>query len=407
MFQENINEIELSILFIMLSKHEQRDYIFEHTDELFFTDLLNRKIFRTAKSLYDKGEDFDNVIIYEKNRTSEMNERLTEIIIGTVASTPLLKNYCKVLFDNHLAVRIKSATTTEEFEAIEKLKQQYVFDDIKIKHISEGIVHFRENYEKRMGKAMFTGFNNFDNCIGSFMGGDYIALGGSTGAGKTTIALNFAKQLCIQDKNVLYFSLEMPIEQLTNRFCCMIKGLSAKKYRDFGFSEEELKIYEKGLEELKEWNLNVVCDYNLTTEKMEFYIRQHKNVDFVILDYLGLMQGYNNKSLYEKSTILSRKIKCIATELDIPILVLVQLNRSNSNRQDKRPILSDIRESGAIEQDADYVIFAYREGLYDQSIPLTDLDLIIAKNRHGENSKIIKFDYELSTQNIREKFNVF
>ena len=99
--------------------------------------------------------------------------------------------------------------------------------------------------------------------------------------------------------------------------------------------------------------------------------------------------------------MLSRKIKCLATEFNIPILVLVQLNRNLKERADKRPILSDIRESGAIEQDADFVLFAHRECLYGTA-PNNEIDIIIAKNRHGDNNKIVKLRFDLETQNISD-----
>lgn len=401
MLTNNINEIELNLLAVMLLKEEKRAYIFENTQKEFFKDITNRQIYQTARELFENDEYFDNVIIYEKIKTKTVNERLIEILTDTLALTPLIKNYCKILFDNYLQELIKNAKSKKDFEQIQELKNKYTFDDVKVKHISEGITDFKAEYERKAQSSVMTAYHDLDKCIGSFMGGDYIALGGSTGTGKTSIALNLARQFCMFDKNVLYFSLEMPIEQLTNRFVCMLQGLSSKKFRNFGFNALELQRYEKGLEELKQWNLNVVCDYNLTIEKMEMYIKQQKKVDFVILDYLGLLNGYNNKSLYEKSTLLSRKIKCLATEFNIPILVLVQLNRNLKERADKRPILSDIRESGAIEQDADFVLFAHRECLYG-SAPNNEIDIIIAKNRHGDNNKIVKLRFDLETQNISD-----
>ena len=150
----------------------------------------------------------------------------------------------------------------------------------------------------------------------------------------------------------------------------------------------------------------VLCDYNLTVEKLKVYAQEQKKtgLDFIIIDYLGLLNGYNNKGLYEKSTIISRKLKLLATELDIPILVLVQLNRSLKDRADKRPILSDIRESGAIEQDADYVLFAHREYVYTQDESMiNDLEILIAKNRHGLSDVCCNLHFNLETQEITDK----
>jgi replicative DNA helicase len=211
----------------------------------------------------------------------------------------------------------------------------------------------------------------------------------------------------MQDKTVLYFSLEMPLDQLQNKFVCIQEKLNANKYRSFGFNLVEMGKYLEGLQGLKQWNLYTVCDFNLTPEKMRAYIEKQKKkkLDFVILDYLGLMSGYANKSNYERITLFSRKIKLMAGEFNVPILVLVQLNRDLKQRQDKRPVLSDIRESGAIEQDSDFVLFAHREGYYDRSKPQNDFNLIVAKNRHGEANRILDFDFDLETQTISEKWS--
>ena len=137
---------------------------------------------------------------------------------------------------------------------------------------------------------------------------------------------------------------------------------------------------------------------------MHTYLQKgkEKGLNFAIIDYLGLINGYESKTLYEKTTLISRRIKQYAGEFDIPILVLVQLNRDLKNRQEKRPQLSDIRESGAIEQDSDFVLFAHREGYYNQEVSQNELEIIIAKNRHGANNKIVKLNFDLNTQLITE-----
>lgn len=398
------NGIEENILNILFNHKEKQGFIVENLKKEFFTDAINGMIFEEAQKLYLKGEEIDSIIICENLKKEAVYTRITEILINNFAVSAQISKYCKILFNNHVQKLIQSAKSNEDFEYINELKNHYLFEEDKILHISAECEEFDKNYEKLQKTTVFTYYQPLDDCIGSFMGGDYIALGGSTGIGKTAIALNFSRQVCMQDRTVLYFSLEMPLKQLQNRFVCMNENISATKYRSFGLNLVEMQKYKQGLLNLKQWNLNVVCDFDLTPEKMRIYIQEQskKRLDFVVLDYLGLMAGYNNKSSYEKTTIISRKIKLMAGEFNVPILVLVQLNRDLKNRQDKRPVLSDIRESGAIEQDADFVIFAHREGLYDKKIPPNVLDLIIAKNRHGASNKTIKLDFNLETQNIKE-----
>lgn len=399
-------EAEYNLLNVLLQYPEKQSFIFENCDSSFFKDLINRKIFRVAKEIYSNGDEVDNVVIYEKTKDKEVGNRLVDIITNYIGISPLTRQYCKILYENRLNALIKEAKTDEDFKAIEDFKNKYVLNEIKIKHISDGVEDFEKNYNNKQNNIILTGYDDLDCSIGSFCGGDYIALGGSTGTGKTTIALNLAKMLCMQGKKVLFCSLEMPLEQLQNRFNCMISGLNALKFRSCGFTKTELETYKESLNTLKEWNLSVLCDYNLTVEKLRVYLNEQlkDGLDFVIIDYLGLISGYGNKSLYEKSTIISRKLKVLATDLNLPILVLVQLNRDLKNRQDKRPVLSDIRESGAIEQDADFVLFAHRDYVYTgDETKKNDLEIIIAKNRHGQSAVSCQLNIDLDTQNITNK----
>lgn len=395
-------DLELNILNLMLNETKQ-SYIIENLRKEFFNDYLNAKIFETAKEIYYAGHFVDIVLIQQALQNNDVNIRLIEITEVYPLSINTEK-YCKLLIDKYFDKLIKDAKNKNDIQIIERLKDNLKIEDTKIKHISEGCENFQDRYIHNAETAIMTNIAKIDNSIGSFMGGDYIVLGGSTGMGKTSIALNLALQFCQQKKSVLYFSLEMPLEQLQNRLVCMIQRLNALKFRNFGFSYEEMVKYEDGLKFLKNYKLNVVCDYGLTCEKIKSYIRLQKKteLDFVIIDYLGLINGFNNKSLYEKTTNISRQIKLIATELKIPILVLVQLSRAMKDRQDKTPVLSDIRESGAIEQDADFVLFAHRQGVYDKNISPCIMDLVIAKNRHGESNKIIKLYFDLQSQRIND-----
>lgn len=398
------NDNESCLLNILLTSPEKQSYIFENTDISFFEDGYNRNVFRIAEKYYKKNGIVSNVDIVEENPA--LNKTVTDLLLIPVAFNSMVTTYCKKLYEKRLNHLVSQAKTEEDLEAVKDFKQQYGSLDYRIRHISDEVDNFENEYKENAKNSITTGYNSFDEKIGSFMPGDYIALGGTTGMGKTAIALNLANMLSLQDKKVLYFSLEMPFKQIQNRFACMIMGLNAHKYRSYGFSVEELEKYKIALKSLKEWNLNVVCDFNISCEKMKNYIINQKKqgLDFVILDYLGLMSGFGNKSLYEKMSNLSRQVKLIAVEQEVPILVLVQLNRDLNKRQEKRPVLSDIRESGAIEQDADFVLFAYRDFLYNPEADKTDLELIIAKNRHGESNSISKLKFDLSTQLISERW---
>lgn len=399
------NDLEACLISVLFNHQDKQGYIFDNAESSFFQDADFARIFEIAKAVYTQNGCVSNVDVYEKDNS--LNRVLTQVITEPLAYGAMTSHYCKKLYERRLALMIKEAKDEKELEEIKEFKRKYVTLDFKVRHISDGVDTFEETYKNKMKRSVTTGYTALDEKIGSFMGGDFIALGGCTGMGKTAVALNIANMLCLQDKKVLYFSLEMTLEQLQNRFVCMVMGLDGRKFRSFEFSDEEMKKYKNGLAGLKDWNLDVVCDFALTPEKMKIYAenQKRKGLDFIILDYLGLMTAQGNKSLYEKTTMLSRQVKLIATELEIPILVLVQLNRDMKNRAEKRPMLSDIRESGAIEQDADFVLFAYRDAMYNEAANKNDLELIIAKNRHGENNVIAKLDFDLKTQTIKDKWN--
>lgn len=399
----NTENIENKILYVLLKCPQKQYFIIENLEARFFNNSVNSKIFEEAKKLFYEGKLIDEDIIVNRLKNPKIAEKLIDILTDFAVS-PLVENYCETLFENYISKLVISAQTQEDVKVINELRAKYTFNSQNIKHISDDTEILTTNYEKQNNEAIYTLYSQLDNCIGSFRGGDYIALGGSTGMGKTTIALNLARQACIQDRRVLYFSLEMTLPQLQNRFVCLNEGLSANKYRSSGFNQYEWELYKKGVENLKYWKLDTVCDFNLTLEKLHTYLQKgkEKGLNFAVIDYLGLINGYENKSLYEKTTLISRRIKQYAGEFDIPILVLVQLNRDLKNRQEKRPQLSDIRESGAIEQDSDFVLFAHREGYYNKDVLQNELEIIIAKNRHGTSNKIVKLNFDLSTQLITE-----
>ena len=403
-----VDNLEEKLLYILLNHPAKTSYIFANCAKEVFSDYLNSRIFEIAKVLWQEQKPIEPATILTKLSKSEFESvtlKLYDIQTFCFAVSPQYKLYCKLLFENYLKKCYNTIKTEEDFKKISALKEKFSFSEKETNtHISANIENLIGGYSKDNTKAIFTLYGGIDDCIGSLNGGDYVVLGASTSVGKSTFALNLARNVCIQDKTVLYFSLEMPLEQIQNKLICMQEGLNANKYRSFGFNLTDWEKFKKGARELNQWDLQVICDYGLTPEKMREYMtqQQQKGLDFVVVDYLGLMSGYSNKSLYEKMTILSRSIKLLATEFDVPILCLVQLNRDLKNRPDKRPCLFDIRESGALEQDADIVFLLHREGIYNDAVPKNLLEVIVGKNRHGESNKIITLDFDLKTQLIKE-----
>lgn len=405
-----IDCLEEKLLYILLNHPVKSSFIFSNCIKEVFSDYLNQRIFEIASDLWAEKMPISPEIIctkLTKNEREKITLRLFDIQASCFAVSPQCSLYCRLLFEKYLEKCYKSINTEDDFKKISDLKSKFSFDESETDtHISASINTLISDYIKEKTNAITSLYSKIDDCLGSFMAGDYIVVGAATSMGKSTFALNLARNVCIQDKNVLYFSLEMPLEQIQNKLICMQEGLAANKYRSSGFSLLEWEKFKKGAEDLKQWQLHVICDYGLTPEKMHQYLtcQKEKGLDFVIVDYLGLMGGYSTKSLYEKTTYLSRNMKLLAGEFQVPVMCLVQLNRDSKTRQDKRPQLSDIRESGAIEQDADVVLMLHREGYYNPNVSARNLEVWVSKNRHGESNKVIMLDFDLQTQLISEKW---
>lgn len=206
-------------------------------------------------------------------------------------------------------------------------------------------------------RVVKTGFPSLDRLIGGFEKGELITLGGYSGGGKTTLALNIATQIAQAGGNVLYFSLEMTKVEMHKRLVC-----SSLRISDFSkiTQEEFYAVVEKSKSLENELPLEFIDDADITVEKISAICAGKKDLSLIIIDHLHILRSEKRfKDQLALLTYLSRKVKTIAQELNIPILLLSQLNRSNAGRDVKSPILSDLRGSGSIEQDSNLVMFVY------------------------------------------------
>lgn len=402
-------DIEKTVIASIIHAPKKQRLIFNKIKTKYFSNYVYKEMFKTALEIYKNGTVPDNVLIYQEctKHKKAIYEALVDITTDTLILSPMVEQYCDVLFRNYVNRSIKSATTIEEHQAIIDEQKEYNSKYCNVIHISEGSDTYIENMHKRQENGIFSGINTFDDIVGCFMGGDCIVLGARPSMGKTAFALNLAERVCIQQRHVLYFSLEMPAYQLQNRFVCQEMGLNAEKYRTCGFTTDEMLKYKKGLDSLKEYSLFISTDYDLTPDKafeVAGKLKDNCQLDFVILDYLQLMRGDRRFGRTEDVTYTSRQMKLLATSLDVPILIVSQLSRELERRQDKRPQLSDLRDSGAIEQDADTVLFLYRDYIYSHDKSKErDLEMIISKSRHTSSEKIIRLDFDLARQKITEK----
>ena len=244
--------------------------------------------------------------------------------------------------------------------------------------------------------GLSTGLRDLDKFINGLNRSDLVLLAARPGMGKTSMALNVALNVAKKNpqKTVAFFSLEMSKEQLVTRLISNESFVDNKKLVTGQLSMEEWSKIGIAATALSQTDIRVDDNPSLSVAEMNAKCRRLDNLCLVIIDYLQLMvsaggRTYSGENRQQVVSDISRSLKIMAKELNVPVLCLSQLSRANESRQDKRPLLSDLRESGAIEQDADEVMFLYREDYYNKDTPEQNVaECIVAKNRHGETGTV-------------------
>lgn len=245
--------------------------------------------------------------------------------------------------------------------------------------------------ENDQAKPISTGIANLDRTITGLNRSDLILLAARPGMGKTSFALNIARHVAAKKKKrVAFFSLEMSKEQLASRLLSTEGLIEGTKLRTGKLNQDEWSRLIEAGDILSKADMYLDDTAAITVPTIKAKLRRLRNVDLVVIDYLQLMgNGRRNDNRVQEISEITRSLKIMAKELNVPVITLSQLSRASEQRADHRPQLSDLRDSGSIEQDADIVLFLYREGYYQDQQDNEDTDqnsgeCIVAKNRHGE-----------------------
>ena len=237
-----------------------------------------------------------------------------------------------------------------------------------------------------------TGFKDVDHVFNGLQKSDLILVAARPAMGKTAFTLNIAQNVTMMyDKTVAFFSLEMGKEQLVGRILSSVAGVSSEKLRRANMDPTDWEKVIAAADRMSKSKLFIDDTPGLTVQDMRSKLRRLKvehGLDLVIVDYIQLMQGRNSgkgsENRQQEVSEISRNLKLIAREFNVPLIALSQLSRSVESRPDKRPVLSDLRESGSLEQDADIVIFLYRDKYYDENSEMGDkAEVLIRKHRNG------------------------
>jgi len=414
-------DIEEQILGAMLLEKEAISKVIEVLDEEAFHSERNRKIYQALLTLFERSEPADSITLAEELRRRGTLEAvggeayLVELTMK-VTSAANVEYHARIVLEKALMRRLISETgaisaraytgAEDAFDLLDsaeqaifkisewRLKKNFVSMDKAVHDTLEMLESIHGKHEGVTGVP--TGFRDLDTLTGGWQNSDLIIIAGRPSSGKTAFALSLASNAAVHKSKptpVGIFSLEMSMQQLIMRLLCAEARVDAHAVRTGRLPEDDWKRLSIGAGRLAKANIFIDDSASLGILELRAKARRLKaehNIGLVIVDYLQLMQGPRSAENREKEiSAISRSLKALAKELDIPVIALSQLSRAVEGRTDKRPILSDLRESGAIEQDADVVAFVHRPEMYmdPKSEKAEEVqgraEIIVGKQRNG------------------------
>lgn len=378
-----------------------------------FYRAANGHIYQAILDLYNRREPPDFVTVVDELERRELLENvggisyLTELI-NSVPTAVHVEYYGKIVERTSTLRRLIHAGTeianigfddsADVEDALDRAEQQLfgvsqrrtARDFVSIGQVLEGYFDKLDFLQQHRGEVMGvpSGFADIDKLTGGLQRSDLIILAARPSIGKTSLQLGFAHNASVRaGKSVAIFSLEMSAEQLVQRLLSMETGVDAQRLRLGYIDDAEWEQISRAFGRLAEANIFIDDTPGISVMEVRSKARRlmaEHGLDFVIVDYLQLMQGRRSENRVQEISDISRGLKGLARELDVPVLALSQLSRAVESRADHRPMLSDLRESGSIEQDADIVMFIYREDAYDPETEKKGIaEIIVSKHRNG------------------------
>ncbi|MBD5130801.1 MAG: replicative DNA helicase [Ruminococcaceae bacterium] len=392
--------------------------------EHFYIDRC-REIYTVMTQLYMSNEKIDVLTVGDMCVRQGVFDQPTEArtyLMGALERCPSvssIKKYAEIVTEKYLLRSLIFASkeiidaannSADSADAIVDFAEQKIFDirsgtqNSSLTHIvgvvydrvrafSDLVKSSRENGGQPVMTGLSTGFSELDKRIFGLNKSDLIILAARPGMGKTSFAMNIAVNVSkrFRDKQICVFSLEMSKEQIVSRMMCSEAMLPSDVMKTGRASPEQLNNVMVAADVLQHLEIYIDDTPGCSVMNVKSKLRRMKNLGVVIIDYLQLMSSVNN--YHGNRTIeiseITRNLKIMAKELNVPVIALSQLARGPEQRTDKRPMLSDLRDSGSIEQDADIVMFLYNNSYYDKTDPNRNIcECLVAKNRHGETGTV-------------------
>ncbi len=383
--------IERAVLSSILFNPEELEDVLGVLKPKDFYLPAHKKIFEVMVKLHNDDMPIDEEFIRKRVDAKDVDD---SILLEILSANPITNTlaYVREIKDGSvkrelatLATTIKKVAIEEELSANEaldtiqgelyKISTDSATSELKdMNTVTGDTLSYIEKMKKMGNKHLIgetTGFEALDRRTTGFNAGDLIIIAARPAMGKTALVLNMALKNVEQGKGVIFFSLEMPAEQLMLRMLSAKTSIPLQNLRKGDLDDQQWTNLSGAFDDLNTKKLFVDDGGSVNINQLRARVRklaqnESNNIKLVIIDYLQLMQGTGNKDRHQEVSDISRGLKMLAREMKIPIIALSQLNRGLENRPDKRPMLSDLRESGAIEQDADIIMFVYRDDVYKE-----------------------------------------
>lgn len=412
-------EAEQSVLGSIIIDPSCLSIVLEYLNVDSFYSERNRQLFASIVTLFSAGENIDVITLLHAAEADHIFKdtgeaqvylaQLAEMVptASHVASYAKIVQEKKYLRDlNRTAKDIIAETKAGDIDAtgLMDLAEQRIFeirqgkDSRGMATISSAILDAYDQLQRLAGEdreeylGVSTGFSSLDRVITGLNKSDLLLVAGRPGMGKTSFCLNVAEHVARhQEKTVVVFSLEMSAEQLVTRLLSAEAQIPSNKFRTGDMTTDEWTRLATSAQVLSKSHMLIDDTAGITVPEMKAKLRRVKNLGLVVIDYLQLMTsgGRRTDNRVQEVSEITRGLKILAKELNVPVITCSQLSRGPESRTDHRPALADLRESGSIEQDADIVMLLYRDAYYNQeSDDQSIAECIVAKNRHGETTTV-------------------
>lgn len=406
-------EAEQSVLGAMIIDKTAIGQVAEKLKEEDFYRDGHKTIFKAIFEMFRSDMAVDLLTLLEYLKSTDMLDKaggvsyITEVS-SSVLTTANLSSYIKIVEQKSLLRKLIRASTTiiedsynkqAEVENVLDTAEKKIFDIAEKRSNSDfeplnavlerGFLEIERLFNNR-GEitGVGSGITDLDAKTSGFQKGDMVLIAARPSMGKTTFALNIAEHAALKDgKSVVIFSLEMSKEQLAYKLLCSEANVDMLKLRTGALEDRDWENIARATGPLSKAKIYIDDSAGVSVMEMRSKCRRIKmeyGIDMILIDYLQLMSGTNSESRQQEVSEISRSIKALAKEMECPVIALSQLSRAPEQRADHRPMLSDLRESGSIEQDADIVMFLYRDEYYDKETEDKNVcECIIAKQRNG------------------------